>query len=431
MQLPETPSATVSRRYLTTLMVIVTLGVLISAFDSVARNDALPLILKYLHMNIAAGGMVLSAGFIATTLGNLFVGPIMDRLGRKRVFVFSLIAIAITSGFTAFIQNVIEYVLVGFFSGVVLTVIEIGNVLVAEEAPKQTRGLLSGIVTAGFPMGTIVIGLVGAVVLPSGNWRLLFLLSFSSILLAIIAQFALREPPRSAEALRIKHERARIQRGEHIATTFGIDEDKAVRMEWSQIFAPDLRKQTIVTSLFGVLVNFAVGFVLVIGVEYFVLYDHLGIAAASLALTVEGVFTLVGEIVAGWLADRWPSRNLLIVWNLIGAVIVALFAVRGSAVWIYVLMAAFGFFGQGYQGTWWRYLNDSFPTRARGTGSAFVTAVYFFGFIFAPTMYGEILNSGHLIRAPLVSAAFVVVGSLILLAGRVIPPRRELEELAT
>ncbi|MBX5468084.1 MAG: MFS transporter [Firmicutes bacterium] len=431
MQQPQSELRSVSPRYLTVLMIVVTLGVLVSAFDSVARNDALPLILKYLHMNVAAGGMVLSAGFIATTLGNLFVGPIMDRWGRKRVFVYSMIAIALTSGFTAFIQNVVEYILVGFFSGIVLTVIEIGNVLVAEEAPKESRGLLSGIVTAGFPMGTIVIGLVGAVVLPSGNWRLLFLLSFTSIILAVVAHFALREPPRSAEALRVKRESARIRHGEHVATTFGIDEDKAVRREWAQIFAPDLRRQTIVASLFGILVNFSVGFVLVVGVEYFVIFDHLGIAAASLALTVEGIFTLVGEIVAGWLADRWASRNLLIVWNIIGAVVVALFAVRGGPAWIYALMAAFGFFGQGYQGTWWRYLNDSFPTRARGTGSAFVTAVYFFGFIFAPTMYGQILNSGHLTVAPLLSAGIVLVGALILFAGRKIPPRRELEELAT
>jgi len=179
------------------------------------------------------------------------------------------------------------------------------------------------------------------------------------------------------------------------------------------------------------LVNFSVGFVLVLGVEYFVLFDHIGIAAASLALTVEGIFTLVGEIVVGYLADRFASRNIIIIWNIIGAIALALLAVRGGAGWIFFVMALFGFFGQGYQGTWWRYLNDSFPTRARGTGSAFVTAVYFLGLVFAPTMFGSIMNAGQLTAAPLLSAAIVLVGSLILLAARRIPPRRELEELAT
>ncbi|MCY0877456.1 MAG: MFS transporter [Firmicutes bacterium] len=428
---PSGQSETVSRSYLTLLVTLVTIGVLMSAFDSVARNDALPLILKYLHMSVAEGGLVLSGGFVATTLSNLAIGPLMDRFGRKNLFIAALVATALTSGFTAFVTNVVEYAVIGFLAGVCLSVIGTGNVLVAEEAPRHIRGMLQGIVTAGFPMGTVVIGLVGSLVLPSGHWRILFLLSFSSILLALVVALTLREPPRSAEALQVKRHRRDIERGQTIQTRYSIDEHKAVRQEFWQIFAPDLRRQTITTSLFGFLVNFSVGFVIVLGVTFMVYYDHIGIGIASLALLVEGAATIVGEIVVGLLADRWVSRNILILWNIIGGIAVGLFAVHGGEGWLFFIMALFGFFGQGYQGTWWRYLNDSFPTRARGTGSSFVTGIYFFGLVFAPSIFGAVMTSGHYALVPVICAAIVIVGTLVLLFARKIEPQKDLEDIAS
>ncbi|MBX5468102.1 MAG: MFS transporter [Firmicutes bacterium] len=422
-------AAAPSRRYVTTLVTLATLGVLLSAFDSVARNVALPLILQSLHMNIAEGGLVFSGGFLASFLSNLLVGPVIDRFGRKRAFLLTLLATALFSGITAFVTTVWEYAVVGFLAGTCLAVQEPAQVLVSEEAPARWRGTLMGIVGAGFAMGSIVVSLVGAAILPSGNWRMLFLLAFAPVLLVLLGAAFLREPPRSAEALRVKRERQRIASGQTVATTFAIDEVKAVQPEWVQIFAPDLRRQTLVTAIFGLLVNFSTGFVLALGVSYLTAFDHIGIGVASLAIAVEGLATLVGTILVGWLADRIAARHILVVWSMVGGIAVGLLAIRGGPSWVFFAMALFGFFGQGALGCWFRYLADSFPTRARGSGTGFVVGVFFFGLAFAPAIFGAVMNTGNFPGAALLAGGIAIAGALVLLAGKVIPPRKELEEI--
>lgn len=420
-----------ANRYIATLVTLATLGVLLSAFDSIARNVALPLILKSLHMNIAQGGLVFSGGFLASFFANLAIGPIIDRIGRKRAFLLTLLATAIFSGLTAFVTTVWEYAVVGFLAGTCLAVQEPAQVLVSEEVPAKNRGTLMGIVSAGFAGGSIVVSLVGAAVLPSGNWRLLFLLAFAPALLVLLGSFLLREPPRSLEAMRVKRERERVAQGQLVETTFAINEQKAIRHEWRQIFEPDLRRQTIVTSVFGLLVNISTGFVLALGVVYVTAFDHIGIGPASLSIAIEGVATVFGTLLVGFLADRIASRNLLIIWSILGSLAVALLAIHGGTGWVFLVMALFGFFGQGALGTWWRYLADSFPTRARGSGSAFVIGVFFFGLAFAPAMFGAVMNTGNFPAAALLAAIIALVGSLVLLLGKVIPPRKELEDIIT
>ncbi|MCY0879764.1 MAG: MFS transporter [Firmicutes bacterium] len=416
--------------YVTIVVTFATLGVMLSAFDSVARNDALPLILKSLHISVATGGLIFSGGFLATFLSYLVVGPLMDRIGRKRTFLLALAATAVFSGATAFVTNTVQYAIIGFLAGVCLSVEGVAAVIASEEVPTERRGVLLGIIQAGFAVGTIVVGAVGAVILATGNWRLLFLLAFAPIVIVILASGLFREPPRSTEALAVKRQRQKIAQGQIIHTTFAIDEKKAVQSEWKQIFDRDLRRQTIVTSIFGLLVNFSTGFVLALGVTFITSYDKLSIAQASFSLTVEGAATLVGTIIIGYLADWIPSRNLLIIWSIVGGIAVALFAVKGHLGWILFVMALFGFFGQGVLGCWNRYLNESFPTRVRGTGSSFVNGIFFVGLAFAPAIYGAIMATGYYPGAAFLAGGAPVVGALVFLLAKVIPPKKELEELA-
>ncbi|MBX5468175.1 MAG: MFS transporter [Firmicutes bacterium] len=418
--------------YVAVLVIIATLGVLLCAFDSIARNVALPLVLKSVHMNIAQGSLVFSGAFVMTFLGDVFMGPLMDRVGRKWTFILALIAAAIFSGFTAFITAAWQYVVIGILAGLCLAVLQPAAILVSEEAPARWRGTLISLTYAGFAMGSIVVSLLGSVILPTGNWRVLFYLSFSPLLLVLVAWAVLREPPRSAEALRVKRARDRIARGELVRTEFTIDERKAIRGEWRQIFAPDLRRQTIVTAIVGFLLNFSPGLILVLGVAFVTAYDHLPIGVASFALAIEGFAVLVGTLVSGTLTDRFGPRNVVILFTVLGGIAVALMGIRGGEGWVLTTMAAYGFFGQGTLGSWTRYLADSFPTRARGSGVGFVNGVYFLGGgTLAPALFGAVMNAGNPAAAAWLAGGVTILGGLILFLGRSIQPRRELEEIAS
>ncbi|MBX5466077.1 MAG: MFS transporter [Firmicutes bacterium] len=421
-----------SSGYVATVVIIATLGVLLCAFDSIARNVALPLILQTVHLNIAQGSLVFSGAFVMTFIGDVVMGPLMDRIGRKWTFILGLIAAAVFSGFTAFITAAWQYVVIGILAGLCLAVLQPATILISEEAPAKWRGTLMAISYSGFAAGSIVVSLLASVILPTGNWRVLFYLSFSPLLLVLVAWALLREPPRSAEALRVKRERDRVARGELVRTQFQIDEEKAIRSEWKQIFAPDLRKQTIVTSIVGFLLNFSPGLILVLGVAYITSYDHLPIGVASFALAIEGFAVILGTLAAGAATDRFGPRNVVILWTILGGISVGLMAIPGHEGWVLATMAGYGFFGQGALGSWSRYLADSFPTRARGMGVGFVNGVYFLGGgTLAPALFGAVMNAGHAAAAAWLAGGVSVLGALVLFMGRSIQPRRELEEIAS
>lgn len=413
------------RTYLTVLMSVTTVGVALSAFDSIARNVALPLILHDLHITVAFGGLVFSASFLVTFLANLVLGQMMDRWGRKNTFLASLVFTALFSGLTAFVTQAWQFAVVGALAGVCLAVFPSAQVLVGEESPSHLRGLLMGIITGSFSFGAIVVGLLGSVVLPTGNWRLLFLIAFAPVIVAIVAVLTLQEPVRSQESQRIK----KGGDPDAAAVTHRIDVEKARQSEWRQVFASDLRRQSLVLLIAGFLLNFGTGLVLTLGVTFFISYDHLGIGQASLAITIESLMAFLGGIALGRIGDYLPARNVLIVVSLVGAGVLMLLAIPAGVGLVFAVMAVFGFCGQGVLACWLRYVTESFPTRARGTGVMLVEGTFFLGLAFAPTLFGSLMGAGLFAATAIVAGVIMGVGALVLLAGTTFPPRKELEEI--
>ncbi|MBX5467602.1 MAG: MFS transporter [Firmicutes bacterium] len=421
---------TASRRYATTVVVLATLGMLGCEFDSGIRHVALPLIIKSLHMNIAQGSMVFSASFLVTFFGNLAIGPILDRWGRKPALIVSLAFSAVFSGLTALVTQAWEYAIIGALAGTSLVVMQPAEVIVSEEVPSKWRGTLMAVVQAGFSVGAIIVSLAGAAILPTGHWRILFLLSFWPLLIAGACLLFLREPPRSAEAIAVK--RAARRQASEVRTHYAIDRRRATQSEWAQLFAPDLRRQTVVTAIYGFFGNFGNGFVLVLGVTYLTIYNHLPIGVASGSFAIEGLAALVGQLVSGVVSDRVGPRTVLLIGSLAGGLAIWLLTHRGGVAWVMMALAVYGFVGGGALGSALRYFAESFPTRARGSGVGLVSALQMLGGgTLAPVIYGELMNSGHPAMAAWIAGAVMIAGALALILGRTIAPRKELEELVT
>lgn len=412
--------------YLATLTSLGALAVAASAFDSVARNLALPEILQSLHLSVGVGGDIFGAAFGMTAIWNWVIGPLADRSGRKRAFQVTLVAAGLFSGLTSVVTAQWEYGIIAVLAGTCLVVSTSAELLVAEEAPHRVRGLLMGIVIGAFSAGSLLVGVLGNILLPGGHWRILFVIAFFPLLLAGACEFLIREPGRSAELLRL-----RKSSSADVSLTHRVNIEKARQATWRQLFAKDLRRQTIITSIGGFLVNFSTGFALALSATFFTLYDHLSIASISDSITIEAAAALTGGLLVGFLSDYISPRNLLVVFSLVGAVAIALMARHGGIGWMFFTMALFGFFGQGALGVWPRYIADSFPTRVRGTAQGFVAGgMFFLGLAIAPTMFGNMMGSGLFDATCFVAAGVAALGAVVLAFGRTIPVRTELEDIA-
>ncbi|HLH59071.1 MAG TPA: MFS transporter [Streptosporangiaceae bacterium] len=408
----------------TTATVFGVLAVGMSAFDSIARNLALPDIIKAVHITVGEASNLFAAAFAVTFLGNQVIGPLMDRIGRKRAYQLTLLAAGVTSGLTAFVTNAWGYGVIAALAGCCLVVETPALVIVGEDSPRQARSLLMAIVQGAFSGGVLIVGVVGNVLLPGGHWRELFLIAFAPLALVVLGQFVLKEPVRAAEARRVKRE-GRAER-----LTFAVDVERARRSEWRQLFEPEVRRQTIVLCVGGFLINYAPVFILALSATYFELYDHLGIGPISLSVTLEGAGCLAGTLLLGLLSRWFRSRDLLITFVLAGAIVLGLFSLPAGAAQILVLMTLYGFLGQGALGVWMRYIVESYPTRMRGTASGFVMGFFFLSNTVAPIMFGDLIGARLYVLAAALSAVISFCGGIVMLAGKRHPVGAELEELA-
>ncbi|MCL2584125.1 MAG: MFS transporter [Streptosporangiales bacterium] len=416
-------TATRGGGYLTTLTAFAAVAVAASAFDSVTRNLTLPLILKDLHLTVGVGSDIVGGGFAITAIWNWVIGPLADRRGRKRAFQATLAAAGLFSGLTSIVTQQWEYVIIAILSGACLVVQTSAEVLIAEEAPPRFRGLMMGIVIAMFSGGVLVVGLLGNVLLPSGHWRVMYVIAFFPLVLAVLAEFCIKEPERSKEVLRLR-------KAGDAELTHRVNVEKARQSTWRQLFAPDLRRQTIIMSAGGFFVNATPVLVLALSATYFTLYDHLPIGSIAGAVTLEAVAALAGGLLVGFASDYIAPRTLMVTFSLAGAVAIALMARHGGTSWMIFTMVLFGFFGQGALGTWPRFISDSFPTRARGTAQGFVVGMFFASNIISPVIYGNMMGAGEFAGTCAVAAASAALGAVILAFGRAVPVRAELEDIS-
>lgn len=401
-----------SSRYLFVLLLITFLGFFFAAFDTIIPDVALPVIIKDLHMTVGQGGWAISIGFLGTFITGLLIGPVMDRIGRKRSYRIVLLATAVFSGISAVVGSAWQFAVVRLFAGSSLGTIETAGVLVAEESPPKHRGLLVGIVQAAFPCGAIAATYIASLTLPHGQWRILFLVAFiPAIIVILLAGRFLRETPRFQE---IQARRA-------------VESGRPKSSEWKRIFSPELRRQTLSASIFALLINMGVGFIVTLSVTYLTIFDHLPIGLAALALTAESFGTLAGQLGSGWLADYMSPRDVLLIFGVLGAVSVFLLSIPGPFGWVLVPMVGAGIFGQGILGCLPRYAADSFPSSIRGTGTSVVIASYWLGVIFMPAVYGSMIDAGSVTLVPISAAVLMLAGVASLLFARRIKPRQDID----
>jgi MFS family permease len=414
----------VSKNYLNVLIIISMAGIALSGFDSIARSVALPLIRNDLHMSITFSSEVFSLSAFVSIASHLILGQLSDRWGRKNTFLAALLITALTSGLTAFITSAWQFALTGAIAGVAVAVPSTAQVLAGEEMPADKRGIMTGAIAGSFSIGGVIVSLVGAVILATGNWRPLFIIAFAPILIAIIAAIMLREPPRAVE---VKQFKKGLESASEL--TYRVDTEKAKLLEWKQIFASDLRRQTIVLIIAALMISVAVGFILTLGVTYVGSYNGLSITQAALSLTIISGFGIIGAIVMGRLGDYVSSRFLILICTVLSGLALASFAIKGGVGLIFPAAAVFGFFGQGMVGCWFKYVTESFPTRARGTGILMIQAMYGMGVVYGPLIFGVLMGAGDYPATVLLAAFIPIVGALVLYAGLHIAPHKELEEI--
>src|SRR6202163_4212736 len=158
------------RLLLTCAAVLFLVGFVAQAIGFVARAIA-----REWGVSKAALGPVFSAGLFGLMIGALLLGPLADRIGRKKIIVFSTLAFGIGTLVTAFVQGIDMLLAIRFMTGLGLGgAMPNAIAMTSEFNPRRRRATMVMIMFCGFSVGAALVGFLAAALIPLFGWRSVF-----------------------------------------------------------------------------------------------------------------------------------------------------------------------------------------------------------------------------------------------------------------
>ena len=187
------------------------LMVMIDGFDTQVIGMVAPAIAASWHVAPASFGAVFGIGLFGGLIGVLALGTASDRFGRKPVLVAAIALFAGISLLTPLTSSLGSLIAVRFVAGLGMGGALPGLIATTSEyLPKAVRTNVTALMYCGFPLGSVLAGVVAAQMLPRYGWSSVFYVG-SIIPLALLPLFAW-QVPESVHFLAARGERERVER---------------------------------------------------------------------------------------------------------------------------------------------------------------------------------------------------------------------------
>jgi predicted MFS family arabinose efflux permease len=276
------------RRFEWTVAVILFGVLFLGVSDTQLVAPLLPLIAQDLRTTPGHAGMIVTTYSLAAAAFALFVGPLSDRVGRKRVLVSGLALFTGASFLTYHVSTFNALVILRAVTGLAAgTLSTCALSFAGDYYPYEQRGRAMGVLSMGYFVAFVVGVPAGALAASQLGWRWVFgcLAAAAAVMLAVRVARLPGGGPR-AEA--------------HSRTT---------------PFSDHFRKTD---RLAGIVAAFltsggVVGFLTYVGAWLKSSYD-IGIDKIGLLFMVSGLAAVAASPLSGWLADHAGKRNV-IVWS--------------------------------------------------------------------------------------------------------------------
>lgn len=371
----------------------------IEGLDIQAAGIAAAGIREYFGLDSSQLGVFFSAGILGLLPGALVGGRVADRIGRKKVLIFSTAVFAIFTLCTVWVNSFSSLLVVRFLAGAGLgAAMPILITLASEAVTPQNRGRAVGLMYCGMPVGAAILSLVATTEF-GANWKNVFYLG--GLLPIIVIPLMIILLPESKEYLKTQNK--------------SVDIVAAPQGSFKDLLNSDnlLRTICIWVSYFFTLM---VVYIMLSWLPS--LFTELGFTRKDGA-TAQFYFMIsatVGTIVLGMLTDRWKKAYVIIL--MYGGILAGLLALNASnsLTQMYMAAALVGAFVIGCQGVLYAFGSMVYPTELRGTGVGTGSAIGRVGAMLGPVVAGQLLVAGFG-AAGVISAAIpcIVISAVFML----------------
>jgi SHS family lactate transporter-like MFS transporter len=146
----------------------------------------------------------------ARPIGAFVFGRLADRFGRKPTLMWNILAFSLLEGASGFAPTLTSFLALRFLFGIAMGgEWGIGSALTFETIPLRARGVVSGLLQAGYPSGYFVASIASYFFYDSLGWRYMFLLGIVPAILVFFVRMGVDESPAFLEK-RIKKEQSNL-----------------------------------------------------------------------------------------------------------------------------------------------------------------------------------------------------------------------------
>ncbi|MEY2195230.1 MFS transporter [Neobacillus sp. BF23-41] len=316
-------------------------------------------------------GWIGSVNSIGMAVGALIFGLMADKVGRKNVFIITLLLFSVGSGLSAMTTTLTAFLVLRFFIGAGLGgELPVASTLVSESVPAEKRGRIVVLLESFWAGGWLVAAVISYFIIPKFGWQVALLISAIPALYALYLRMGLPDSPRFTAV----KDKEKISVFQSMRNLFSKDYRRQTTMLWILWFC-------VVFSYYGMFlwlpsVMIMKGFSLIKSFEY---------------VLIMTLAQLPGYFTAAWFIEKFGRKFVLVVY-LIGAAVSAYFF--GAAESTALLMTSgilLSFFNLGAWGGLYAYTPEQYPTIMRGTGSGMAAAIGRVGGVLGPLLVGNLV----------------------------------------
>lgn len=339
------------------------------SYDLAILAVAMPVLIKVLNVDLAHGGFLASATMIGAAVGSMLFGLIAENYGRRLAIILSLIEFGIGSGFIYLINSWESWMVLRFITGV-----GIGGVwgpcvaLLAEHWSPRYMARANCFMLSTFAVGWIAASIFGRLVF-SYDWRLLFLIGATSILLAVYVWWAL--PPDNPQT---KNEKQ-------------VTDNK---IGLHNIFERSVAKRTILATLQNAC-QMGGFWGAATWIPTFLVKER-GLDMANMAgfLTLLYIGMFFGYQLFGYIGDKLGRRNAIIICFIIDCITVPIYLLISDVNFLFWFGPVMGMAFGGVYGLTGAFYAELFPQNIRALAGGFCFNVGRMGAVLAPFTVGYI-----------------------------------------
>tara|TARA_E500000331_G_scaffold344069_1_gene379822 strand:- start:97470 stop:98831 length:1362 start_codon:yes stop_codon:yes gene_type:complete len=412
-------------RWHTKARIVMGTATFFDAFDALALAFTLPVLRILWDISLTEIGILISASYFGQVIGAIFFSSFAERFGRTKGATAAVFIMSIMALFCAFAGQFNVLLIMRFIQGIGLGgYMPVAATYINELSPAHGRGRFFLLYEMIFPVGLMVSGQIGAIVVPMFGWQWMFLIGVLPGLIVACLIWFLPESPRwllekghyrKAEDIIEELEASTPKRINPNLEISSIQPPKAkviAYTSWKELLSTNFRFKTL--AIWGLWIS---AYFTTNGLNnwmptlYNTFYDlelQQSLRYASFTNIAQVCFLLVCAFVIDKIGrKRWVTASFIL-----GAICLIILGASGASNVTYLLI--FGTLSYGIIGSTnsvlYLYTPEVYPTRIRAIGTGLATSWLRLASAVAPTVVGFMATAQGIVAVFFMFASTALMG---------------------